>query len=421
MHTTFVLSALLLGLLVGCPEDDVAPPGETLRSSVPRQPPSADLGPASELAANNADFAFALLREAAPTDNFFFSPHSISMALGMTYAGAAGDTATDMRAALRFRQEPVELHAAFNTLDQELASRGEGAHGVDGTPFRLRITNGLFAQSGFPILPSYLDLVAENYGAGLTLLDFLRDPEGSRTSINDWIDTATEHRIPELLPEHSIDPTTVMVLTNAVYFNAAWELPFPPDGTADGPFLLADGSTVTVPLMHGPSGTASARGPGWRAAEIPYEGEDVAMLIIVPDDLAAFEETLDGARYQDIVESLHDGGVTITMPRFSIRSQLSLRPALSALGMGGAFVSADFSAMTSAGGLFISDAVHEAWVRVSEEGTEAAAATAVIIGRSILPELSATRPFLYVVRDRPTGAVIFAGRVSNPALAPAGD
>lgn len=408
--------ALATSTLLGCGDDTTrAPPGQFVRSEHQRLAAATDLGDARTLAANNADFAFALLRAAAPTGNFFFSPHSISLALAMTYAGAAGDTAADMRSALRFRQDPTVLHPAFNTLDQTLTARGQDAHGLDGTPFRLRITSALFAQQGFPILPSYLDLIAEHYGAGVSLLDFVTAPEPARQAINAWVAAVTEGRIPELLPQGAIDPSTVLVLTNAVYFNAAWDDAFAEASTAPGTFTLPDGSSVTVPLMHGRVGTTLAVGTGWRAAEIPYEGADISFLLVVPDDLAAFEATLDGARYQAIVAALQPGDVAITLPRFATRSQLSLRPALSALGMARAFEAADLSALSPVDGLFISDVIHEAWVRVNEKGTEAAAATAVIVGRVSLPaEVVANRPFLFFVRDRPTGAILFAGRVVDP-------
>lgn len=420
-HAPRGLRALTLALaaatLLGCGDDTSrAPPGQFVRSEHQRLAPATDLGDARTLAANNADFALALLHAAAPTGNFFFSPHSISLALAMTYAGAAGDTAADMRSALRFRQDPAVLHPAFNTLDQTLSARGASdAHGLDGTPFRLRITNALFAQQGFPILPSYLDLVAEYYGAGVSLLDFVTAPEPARQAINAWVAAVTEGRIPELLPQGSIDPSTVLVLTNAVYFNAAWDDAFPEASTAPGAFMLPDGSSVSVALMHGRVGTTLAVGTGWRAAEIPYEGADISFLLVVPDDLAAFEATLDGARYQAIVAALQPGDVAITLPRFATRSQLSLRPALSALGMARAFEAADLSALSPTDGLFISDVIHQAWVRVNEKGTEAAAATAVIVGRVSLPEeVVANRPFLFFVRDRPTGAILFAGRVTDP-------
>ncbi len=416
IRPTALLALCLASALPAC-GDDTAPaqPGELVRSSHERLAVSTDLTEARTLAVNDADFGLALMRTAQPTGDFFCSPHSISVALAMTYAGAAGATADEMRTTMRFHQEPAVLHQAFNTLDQALSSRGEGAMGVEGTPFRLRISNSLFADRTFTFRATYLDLIAEHYGAGVTVLDFARDPDGSRVAINLWVAHQTEDRIPELLPMGSIDPSTVLVLTNAVYFNAAWDDAFAEASTRDGAFHLADGTTATVPLMRGEVGTTFASGTGWRAAEIPFEGADVSMLLIVPDDLAAFEVGLDGARYAEIAAALHADDVMVTMPRFEMRTELSLRDALSDMGMAGAFQSADLSAMTPEMGLFISDVVHEAWIRVNEKGAEAAAATAVIVGRVSVPdEVVADRPFLFVVRDRATGAVVFLGRVTDP-------
>lgn len=412
------LLASLLALTVACGSDDAPdPPGEHLRSSVDRLSASTDLSEVRALTDNNTAFALALHAELPSGENLFYSPHSISTALAMTYAGAAGETAQEMRETLRFAQTPEVLHQAFNTLDQQLESRGRGQRGVDGTPFRLRVVNALFAQRGFAIRDPYLDDMARYYDAGVSLLDFVTETEPSRMAINRWVADVTEGRIDELVPLGAVTPDTVLVLTNAVYFNAAWKSPFPEGSTQAGAFERLDGTSVEVPLMRGQVASAVNSGEGWLAAEIPYAGDEVSMVLVVPEDLEAFEARLDAALLAEIVDGLVGADVAVTMPRFEMRSKLSLKDVLSAMGMAGAFELADFSALTPETGLAISDVLHEGFVKVNEEGTEAAAATAVIVGRVSLPqEIAATRPFLFLIRDVETGAVLFVGRVVDPTI-----
>ena len=413
-----VVLAASLAVVFGC--GDTAPesslPGEVVRSSMRRRAPSEELGDVRALARNDADFAFELLRELPSDENLFFAPHSISTALAMTYAGAAGSTAREMREALHFAQEPEVLHQAFNTLDQLLASRGEGQPDTDGEPFRLSVVDGLFAQRGFPLRDRYLDDLARWYGAEVALLDFAADPESARGAINAWVEDATRMRIEELLPEGAVDRDTVLVLANAVYFNAAWAEPFPAESTAEAPFTRLDGSSVSVPTMRGQATRGVAEGEGWEAVELPYAGEEVAMLVVVPDDLAAFEAELDAERLEAIVAALAEEDVSLSMPRFEVRSRFSLVEPLRALGMVEAFELADLSNLSPEGGLAITDVLHEGVVSVDEEGTEAAAATAVIVGRVSVPRsVVIDRPFLFFIRDQETGAVLFVGRVVDPS------
>ncbi len=237
------------------------------------------------LAAGNSVFAFdlyqALRREEG---NLFFSPYSISVALAMTYAGARSDTEAQMADVLRFNLPQDRLHPAFNGLDQELAKRGEGAAGVDGEGFRLNIANALWGQTGYPFLPEFLDLLARNYGAGMRLVDFASDAEAARVTINDWVSEQTEGRIKDLIPPDVLDATTRLVLTNAIYFNAAWAKPFQETATADGPFYPLDGEQVTVPFMHQSDTFGYARGDGYQLVELPYSGHELSMVILLPDE-----------------------------------------------------------------------------------------------------------------------------------------
>lgn len=406
-----------LALVAACGSSTRPVPGEELRSSEARLAASADLAEARALSRSNVDFALALHAQLPRDENLFYSPHSISIALAMTYAGADGETAHEMRETLRFAREPAVLHQAFNTLDQLLASRGSGRPGADGEPFRLRVLDRLFAQAGFPVHQAYLDDMARYYGAGVQVLDFETDAEGARRAINAWVAEVTEERIEELLREGVVTSSTVLVLTNAVYFNAAWAEPFADELTTEADFHRLDGSVVRVPTMTSRAvATRAAQGPGWRAAELPYVGGEVAMVVVVPDDLATFEAALDGAALVAIVDALAPGDLAVRMPRFEMRSRFSLRETLQAMGMVRAFDDADFSRLSPADGLFVSDVVHEGFVKVDEEGTEAAAATAVIVDRVSIPfQVTLDRPFLFFVRDVETGAVVFVGRVVDPS------
>jgi serpin B len=376
------------------------------------------------LVEGNSAFAFELyqaLREKG--DNLFYSPYSISLALAMTYAGARGETAEQMAATLQFLLEQKRLHPAFNLLDAELAKRGEGAAGKDGEGFRLNITNAIWGQKDYTFLSDFLDVLAENYGAGLRILDFITETERSRVTINDWISDQTEGRIKDLIPPGAIDALTRLVLTNAIYFNAAWEYPFDKDMTADGPFYLPNGGQVTVPMMKQTESFGYAEGEGYQAVELPYDGGELSMVVFLPEagQFEAFEKGLQAEQVCDIISGLKPTEVTLTMPKFEFESEFSLKDTLAEMGMPVAFSpeDADFSGMTGNPELFISDVVHKAFVAVDEAGTEAAAATAVIVGTTSAPgeppvEVTLDRPFIFLIRDIETGAILFVGRVLNP-------
>lgn len=421
-HKLSSAPALAVALLAGCGSDEPAvsqPKIPEARSNAARLAADAPAQSVQTLCANNASFAIDLLHAAKPAANFFYSPHSLSIGLAMTYAGAASTTQTEMATVLHFAQPDGELHGAFNTLDQTLASRGQNAQGIDGQPFRLRISNAAWAQTGLGFLPSYLDLLAQDYGAGVELVDFA-NTEAARQTINGWVSHETERKIPELLSQTDLDANTVLVLTNTVYFNASWAKPFPPESTQDGGFTLLDGSSVSVPLMHGIVDGSYAEGSGWKAAEIDYAGHEVSLVAVLPDEgtFESFEQALDQTKLAEITGAFAGvGDVYITLPKLQIRTRLDLGGTLSEMGMPSAFsvADADFSGMTGSKGLYIQRVIHEAFVNVNEAGTEAAAATAVSMGRLALPQsLALTGPFLFLIRDKQTGAVVFLGRVVDP-------
>jgi serpin B len=401
------------------------PDGVSLQSDLPRQAaPDAPAGDLAELVAGSSAFALDLYGalRAAP-GNLFFSPYSISLALAMAYAGARARTEQQMAGTLHFTLSQERMHPAFNALDQELAGRGAGARGKDGAGFRLNIANALWGQEGYQFLKPFLDTLAVHYGAGLRLLDFAGTPEASRVAINNWVSDQTEGRIEDLIPPGLIDSLTRLVLTNAIYFNAAWASPFAAHLTQDGPFFLLDGTPVETPMMRQVETFGYAAGPGFQAVELPCDGHELAMLILVPDagQFDSLEQALDAAVLYEALSQLQRRRLALSLPLFKVESQFSLGAILSGLGMPDAFGDqADFSAMEPRGELSITDVVHQAFVAVDEAGTEAAAATAVIMmTRAMMPvdplEVTIDRPFFFVIRDLQSGAVLFAGRLVDPS------
>jgi serpin B len=419
-----VISALLVMVMVGLGACSRAAGGEVLQSEKPRDTaPEVSASDLTSLVAGNSAFAFDLYQQLKDKEgNLFYSPYSISLALAMTYGGARTETEEQMADALRFSLPQNRLHPAFNALALELDSRGEGAQGKDGEGFRLNIVNAIWGQQDYPFLGDFLDLLAVNYGAGLRVLDFIGATEESRVTINDWVSDQTEGRIKDLIPAGAITTITRLVLTNAIYFNAAWEYPFEKDMTEDGIFYRLDGSEVTVPMMSQKETFGYGEGDGYQAVELPYDGNELSMVILLPASgrFGAFEEALDAAQVDGIIGGMEHRQVILTMPRFEFDSSFSLKEALSAMGMPLAFSEmADFSGMTGNRDLFIMDVVHKAFVSVDEEGTEAAAATAVIMGETAMPpseavEVTIDRPFIFLIRDIETGAILFVGRTLDP-------
>jgi len=425
MNKGLIVALVLALLLPAIASMQMAQPatGEVLESDKERiTSPDVSTSERASLVEGNSAFAFELYRAIKEKEgNLFCSPYSISLALAMTYAGARGETAQQMADTLQFMLEQDKLHPAFNWLDAELASRGEGAAGKDGEGFRLNIVNAIWGQKDYEFLSSFLDVLAENYGAGLRILDFITEAEKSRVTINDWVSDQTEGRIEDLIPEGAIDEWTRLVLTNAIYFNAAWKYPFDKHMTADGPFYLLDGGQVSVPMMKQTESFGYTEGEGYQAVELLYDGGELSMVILLPEagNFEAFEETLNAQQVDAIINDLQNTQVALTMPRFEFDSEFSLKDTLAGMGMPIAFSgAADFSGMTGNPELFISEVVHKAFVAVDEAGTEAAAATAVIMELTAVPEppveVTIDRPFIFLIRDIDTGAILFVGRVMNP-------
>jgi len=425
-----LISSALVILLIGLSACTSTVPGESIQAtgmilqSEKQREQSPEIAPADifSLTDGNSVFAFNLYKLLSQEEgNLFCSPYSISAALAMTYAGARGDTEKQMADTLQFYLSQNQLHPAFNSLDQELASRGEGAKGKDGEGFRLNIVNAIWGQKDYAFLTSFLDTLAENYGAGLRILDFINETEPSRIAINDWVSDETEGRIEDLIPQGAISQMTRLVLTNAIYFNAAWQYPFEEDATSPGVFYLLNGEEVTVPMMEQQESFSYVEGDNYKAVELPYDGQELSMVVFLPDSgqFETFEEAIEYQNIKGIIESLERREVRLTMPKFEFDSSFGLKKTLTEMGMPVAFsAGADFSGMTGNKDLFISDVIHKAFVSVDEAGTEAAAATAVIMELTAMPEIpvevTLNRPFIFLIRDIETGAILFVGRVMNP-------
>ena len=378
----------------------------------------------SLVAGNNA-FAFDLYHALqAEADNLFFSPYSVSTALAMTYAGARGETARQMADTLHFTLSQDRLHSAFNALDLQIAPDGEDEDaGAEEKDFTLNVANSLWGQQDYAFLPEFIDLLAENYGAGMRLVNFA-DSEPTRKTINDWVSEQTEDRIKDLIPQGAITSYTRLVLANAIYFDASWLHPFDEALTREGTFNLLDGGQVSVPMMAAsePMGLLYARGTGYQAVDLPYVGDRASMTIIVPDsgNFADFEAALNADQVEAILTSLERKSVALTLPKFSYELNVSMKDTLEDMGMPDAVTCgiADFSGMDGARELCITGVFHKAFVAVDEAGTEAAAATAVVMGRTSMPmidvELTVDRPFIYLIRDTETGSILFLGRVLAP-------
>jgi len=412
--------AILFLLLSACGPTASIAQSDLERITVPNAP----LDDIHALTDDNNAFALDLYQALRSQDgNLVYSPYSISLALAMTYAGARGETESQMAQTLHFLPQN-KLHTAFNALDLELAKRGE-TQSKDETPLQLNIANAVWAEQTFPFLKDYLDLIAQNYGAGIQMADFINQHEAIRKEINGWVEAKTNDKIQDLLPEGVLDPSTRMVLVNAIYFKADWMLPFDPNNTHEAPFHLLDGSDVQVEMMsESLSGISYIGGDGYQAIELPYQGETAAMDIIVPDEgrFDEIESELDAEKLNEILASMQPGaGLQLELPKFSFTTDFGLKEQLTAMGMPDAFDpdNADFSGMTGKRDLYIDTVLHKAFVAVDEKGTEAAAATAVImeLTSAMLPDVSLTidRPFIFVIRDLPSGQILFVGRVRNPA------
>jgi serpin B len=380
---------------------------------------AAGLVPAEDVGAivgADAAFAFELYRSlvARTPSNVFFSPYSVAAALTMIYEGARGDTAAEMAGVLRLPFVGDRLHAARNGLDHDLA----GASGDDGS-LRLHVANSLWAQAGYGFEQTFLEVLARHYGAAVHLADYIAAVEPARQAINQWVELQTQDKIRELIPEGLINELTRLVVVNAVYFKARWLHEFDPALTVPQPFQPLEGRAQSVPMMHRQLLAGYTKDEGYEAVRLPYAG-GASMVVIAPESgrFGAIQRQL-GPRFVDRLDArFRTHQVDLGMPRFELTSSFLMAGTLAGLGMSTAFdpTRADFTGIVRTEPLSIGDVCHKAFVRVDETGTEAAAATALVMraaGRVTAPpaQLTLDRPFLFAIRSNRTGSLLFLGHL----------
>jgi len=347
--------------------------------------------------------------------NLFFSPFSISTALGMTYAGARGNTERQMAEVLHFELGQEGLHPAFRELFMELNSRPGGRR------YELSVANALWGQKGYRFLEEFRELVRKNYGGGLNQVDFVKARETARRTINTWVEGETRGKITDLLKPGIINSWTRLVLTNAIYFKGYWASRFKEELTQEAPFTLVTGGKVNVPMMHLNGEFRYMETDDLQALELPYLGGDLSMVVFLPketDGIRNFEPSLTAGSLKKWLVRFREQEVLVALPKFKMTCDFRLDQALKSMGMTDAFEEADFSGMTGRKELFIAAVVHKAFVEVNEEGTEAAAATAVVMEKGAVgqrpPVFRADHPFLFLIRDLRSNSILFLGRVMDP-------
>ena len=364
----------------------------------------------------NTAFALDLYARLKTNDgNLFFSPHSISTCLAMIYAGARGDTEKQMAQVMHFDTGQAQFHSAFGALQDELNAARQKKE------FDFNLANGLWSQKNHPFLPAFLDLVKQRYEAKLEQVDFGTGAEPARKEINDWVSAQTRGKIADLLQPGVVNASTRLVLVNAIYFKGRWLHQFKAANTAIAPFNLTRDQSVQAPLMNLTASFKYATPDGLQVLELPYLGDDLSMVILLPseiDGLKKIEDSLIGSQLDLWLGQARAQKVNVFLPKFKLTAQFDLNGTLAAMGMADLFSPrADLSGMDGARDLFVSAVVHKAYVDVNEEGTEAAAATGGVVGLTAFrppPVFRADHPFLFLIRDNHSGGVLFLGRVVDP-------
>ena len=380
-----------------------------------------------QAATANNRFGFDLLtRLRQQGGNLFFSSYSISTAMALTYTGARGQTADQMARVLHW----CDGNGRTGAWSPAVLARSLGAaiadqnrRGVQGN-YELVVANALWGHKDFTFLDDFLQTNETHYGGRLQSVDFAGDPESARVTINTWVEEQTRKRIQDLIPKGVIDEMTRLVLTNAIYFKGDWARPFAKDGTLNAPFKLGGNRTVDAPMMNQTGPFNYAEGPDLQVLEMPYKGDELSMVILLPREADGVAKVEQGLTYDTLtawLAQVRSHEVVVTIPRFKLSGQLSLAGTLRSMGMTDAFSGgADFSGMTGRRDLFISAVVHKAFVAVDEKGTEAAAATGVVmkltsVGPRTRPVVFlADHPFMFLIRDRVSGAILFVGRLTDP-------
>jgi len=389
--------------------------------ALPAQTTSPPGSGAAALTADNNSFAADLYGQLRKQPgNLFFSPQSISTAFAMAYAGAQGQTAVQMQTVFHFTLPAENLHPAMGALLAAMNAPHQG--------YELRVADALWAQQDESLLQSYLQLVQTDYSAGLHQVDFKSAPDGVRSTIDQWVEQQTNGKIQNLIGPGALTPSTRLVLTNAIYFKGSWLDPFRPEATDNEDFHLSVKQTIQAPMMHRTGGYRYYDGGTFQELELPYQGDELSMVVLLPKEiggLTALEESFTASAVSNWLGKLAPAKkVILTLPKFTLTQQFELSSALAKMGMPLAFGgAADFSGMNGKRDFAISAAIHKAFIDVNEQGTEAAAATAIAIFATAMRRqenepppivFKADHPFLFLIRDVQSGSILFLGRVTNP-------
>ncbi len=349
-------------------------------------------------------------------ENIFFSPYSLSTAMAMTYEGARGKTAEEIRQVFHYPEDIEILRRGYAETINQINKKDK--------KYELHTANALWAQKNYPFLPEYFKTVEKYYGGKVTNVDFAWDTENSRLTINKWVEEQTRNRIKDLIPQGVITSLTRLVLTNAIYFKGNWETQFPKGNTKEAEFRASVDKKVRVPMMFiGGRKFNYAENEALQLLELPYAGNELSMLILLPrNELSEVEPYLKADKIQDLMKDMCQEEVDVYLPRFKFETKYLMggeQGILGGMGMPTAFseMRADFSGMTGKPDLYITEVVHQAFVEVNEEGTEAAAATGIIMGaKAVLMKkvFRADHPFIFFIQEKRTGAILFFGRVIDP-------
>ncbi len=351
--------------------------------------------------------------------NLFISPYSVSTALAMTYAGARGETERQMSHVLYFDTAQGQVHSSFAALQNQLADAGK-KEGI-----QLNVANALWAQKGHPFLPAFLNIARSEYKANVDQVDFTSEWEAARNTINRWVAQQTKDKIQDILPPGSVGSATRLVLANAIYFKGIWAKQFDKTQTSPQPFHLSSTRQADAPLMHHLDEVRYMENGEFQAVELPYKGGELSMVILLPRQIegcGALETRLSPALLSQTLGQMTQQKVEIFLPRFKLESSFKLNDTLVAMGMSDAFgARADFSGMDGAKDLYIDGVYHKAWGEVNEEGTEAAAATAIVMNKLAVmkpvappPVFRADHPFIFFIRDTRSSSLLFLGRLADP-------
>lgn len=377
---------------------------------------------ATQLANANSEFALALYQKinaekSNQGKNIFVSPYSISTALAMTYTGSAGETRKQMASVLRFDSMPTDkLDTSFLSLLQQTKA-------TPSKHYKLDVANALWGQKDYHFEPAFIGTVNKYYHGGFDAVDFVGAKDQTRKQINNWVENKTANKIKDLIHDEDINNLTRLVLTNAIYFKGDWASKFKAENTKNAPFNVAPDKAINVSMMEQKSSFPFMQNDELKMIELPYAGDDLSMVIMLPGgDVDKFGVELTVAKIQELRKQLHPVEVRLFLPRYKFETRYQLASLLAGMGMPDAFdeMKADFSGMTEAPKLYISKVIHQAMIDVNEEGSEAAAATGVVMSTKsmmLTPEFRANKPFIFMIIHKPTNSILFMGRVSEPPAA----